>query len=196
MYTYSEEVDILPGDQSTSHSLASVYFLYQGKKKAAQPFKPSVMSTKSMNLNFSAAAPSSKSPKDRKSTAKAFKPTVTSTKDINLNFSSLKTPVRGMTAATKQTNVTMSARKSVGAGLMSARKSLGARASAARKSLSSKGQVLGFDLANSGTLAMYFSLSIRSSVMHIICTRRLTCTPTLTRAHIKLHCTNSQSLVM
>ncbi|XP_076464219.1 uncharacterized protein LOC143296268 [Babylonia areolata] len=107
--------------------------------KKAQPFKPSVMSTKDMNLNFGAKASSSKTPINRKSTssAKPFKPTVTSTKDMNLNFSSLKTPVnqKVVTQASSVVKGAQSGRKSVGASQMSAaRKSLGA--SEARKSLS------------------------------------------------------------
>ena len=110
----------------------------QGKRKSEQPFKPTVMSTKDMNLNFGATA--DKASKGRIS-ARPFKPTVTSTKDMNLNFSSFKTPVNGHVTTKPATpsskgKTSVSARKSVGAGQQSARKSVGA--SAARKSLSSE----------------------------------------------------------
>ena len=139
-----------------------VFFLHQGKRKAAQPFKPSIMSTKDMNLNFVAAASSAKDQKST-STSKVFKPTVTSTKDINLNFSSYKTPVN-QKAGTKQqapvsgkTNITASARKSTGASQMSTRKSLGAAAAAAKKSVSSKGQAFVFDLAFMNTVIKMYN---------------------------------------
>ncbi|XP_070179462.1 nucleolar and spindle-associated protein 1-like isoform X2 [Littorina saxatilis] len=98
-----------------------------GKTGATQPFKPTVISTKKMNLNFGATVPSTKTPGDRKSAA-SFKPTVTSTKDANFNFGSFKTPVTSKTETRQRTPTTASARKSVGT-----RKSLGV--SAARKSL-------------------------------------------------------------
>ncbi|KAL8611007.1 hypothetical protein ACOMHN_042623 [Nucella lapillus] len=109
-----------------------------GKKAASRPFKPSVISTKDMNLNFGAKA--SKTPSNRTSTApsKPFKPTVTSTKGMNLNFSTLKTPVAEKRVVEDQSpgcsvkRGGQSSRKSVGPSQMSARKSLGA--SAARRS--------------------------------------------------------------
>ena len=57
-----------------------------GFTSTKETFKPTVLSTKQMNLNFSQTR---KSPRNSGST---FKPTVISTDKMNLNFGVMKTP--------------------------------------------------------------------------------------------------------
>ncbi|KAK3093206.1 hypothetical protein FSP39_012635 [Pinctada imbricata] len=58
-----------------------------GSTARPAPFKPSVLSTKEMNLNFG-----TKTKTPQSSGRKPFKPSVISTKEMNLNFSKVTTP--------------------------------------------------------------------------------------------------------
>lgn len=83
-----------------------------GFTSTKESFKPTVLSTKQMNLNFSQCR---KSPRNNGST---FKPTVLSTDKINLNFGVTKTPSNTGTktprADPRKSTGSMSQRKSFG----------------------------------------------------------------------------------
>ncbi|XP_025104948.1 nucleolar and spindle-associated protein 1-like [Pomacea canaliculata] len=87
-------------------------------KPEHQPFKPSILSTKDMNLSFESL---SESANKKQSSSKIFHPTVVSTKNMSLNFAALKSPVcRTAVKCTPQSSVHSSGTKMV----VSVRKSL------------------------------------------------------------------------